>query len=201
MIKDRNYTDLFKEFIDGKIIAFSSKQLNATGGGMISSINDIVIVVSKSNLVKEYNLKASFIENEQGDMFYEIKFQPVLEDQNNPCRFEIEMTTIKKIQVYGRPFPLEDFKPWPEIYERNKEVKATEDLFLFTSETGQQLMILFHRFLPQLEIVVHQKEIDQFIEQEMQEHTVKTEDVSLKTGNKAISERVLKAYKIIEVIK
>ena len=161
MIKiDDFHISIFEEVIGKRIICFSSNRLDVFHNEIICMERLLKISIADTN---DLLLKSDFFENDDGDMYHDYLLKKDdLEVNEISSKYYINSSRIKKIEVLGRRFPIEDFKAYFDIFEKFKGVDVTDDVFIFHLVDGNQIMVLFHDYFPTINVYVGQKAIGQF---------------------------------------
>lgn len=119
-----------------------------------------------------FELKSEFFETDYGEMFHDYVIK-----ENEPYRkglsdYTLNTDFIKKIEIYGRPFPIEEFRDYSDIYQEYKGVDKTDDLFMFHLENGEKIMIVMHDYMPEINLYVGGKMINWFFENTRSEYSL-----------------------------
>lgn len=135
---------------------------------------DRVLKLSMYN-TRDLLIRSDFFENDCGDMFHDYTLEEIGEktDDNAYSKYYIQSSPVKRIEVYGRLFPLTDFGTYPEIYNKYAGINHADNLFLFHFNDSGKVMILFHDYFPTINIYIGSKLIQQFFENTRSEYSLR----------------------------
>ncbi len=119
-----------------------------------------------------FELKSDFFESDCGEMFHDYELRENEPYKEGLSNYTMNSDTINKIEVYGRPFPLEEFRDYPDIYTKYKDVNETDDLFMFHLMNGERIMIVLNDFMPDINLYVGHKMINGFFDNTRSEYSL-----------------------------
>lgn len=162
MLQLDNFTlNLLKKSIGKKITYFAGTRMSWSDREV--SFHDRVLQVF---FLGGYSLefKSEFFETEYGEVFYDYILLEEISYIGNSSTYTLNSDPIYKIEIYGRPFSIEEFEKYPDIYYRHSTIKQTDDLFILYFANGKRLMIVMHDYFPNINLYVGEESIQDFLE-------------------------------------
>lgn len=111
-----------------------------------------------------FELTSEFFESDSGEMFYDYELKENEPYKEGLSSYTLNSDQISKIEIYGRPFSVEEFREYPDIYKKFKDVTETDDLFMFYLANGERLMVVMHDYFPNINLYVGSKMIKGFFD-------------------------------------
>ncbi len=157
-------TSVFKKLLGDRIDYFASTSLHVSEQSIKSMEINMLIACKRNYILFECDYKFGFFENENGDVFYDYKIGlgAFMNTLSGKSTVTFNTSEIIQIDIYGRDFKDKEFIPYPDVYQKVKGVKTTDDLFFFNCRKGERLMMVFHPFMPGIEVFYKQVWIDSF---------------------------------------
>lgn len=157
---DINY---LKSLIGAGIDICSSNRLAIYNDYIISYERVLLIGSQKIKGFGNILFKSDFFENDNGVVFYDYTIEKSVDaSKYNNAELYLETSPVIEIQIFGRPFNVKEFEEYPNIYEKYQGVTKTDDIFLFKCKAGEQIMLVFHPYFPQIQVLFNPKAIDSF---------------------------------------
>lgn len=175
---------IFKNLIGDRIVCVGSTSLHIYDGSITIYEQNVYLELKKNSILFTYDSEFGFFENEDGDVFYDYKIETKRLENTLSRKSTVTFDTseIIQIKIYGRSFNDKEFIAYPEIYQKIKGIKQTDDVFLFNCKNGEKIMIVFEPFLPHIEIYFKPSIIkmfwNQYSEKYKLHHTINTETSS-----------------------
>lgn len=114
---------------------------------------------------------SEFFETDFGEVFHDYRIMEETPYTGESSSFTINSDVIEKIEVYGRPFPLEEFRGYSEIYKEFKKVDKTDDLFIFHMGNGERIMLVMHDFFPDIKVNIGCRSIKEYFDNTRSEYS------------------------------
>ncbi|GAA4104518.1 hypothetical protein [Mucilaginibacter panaciglaebae] len=129
----------------------------------VSHYVKMIIQFKCKQAIRRIAIESDFIENDDGDMFYDyvIEQEDLLNYTKRPT-FTFHSSPIKEILICGRKFEINDFKDYPDIYEKFIAFDKTDDVFIFKFENDEEALLYFDCFLHRLTLTLNRNEIELF---------------------------------------
>lgn len=175
MLADVDHKSLAK-LIGCKIQSLSGQLLYRSNDTIKFKISDVAVNFQHRRLLFSANANHGFFENEEGSVFY--SYTSHVED----CISEIAgdqlvkfatTSNLKSIGVYARAYRPKEFIPFPEIYEETAQIKEVCDLFFFSFEDGNKIVVVFHPFMPGIEVIYGSYSLNLFLYEYQSLYTLK----------------------------
>ncbi len=149
---------ILRKSIGKRMIRISSDQLTASRYE-VESLTRVFHVAFFGGF--NFTIKSEFFENEDGEVFqdYEMNEVGLIGTQSE---YNLELSHVISIGIYGREFPTKDFIEYPAIYESVKYVKTTDDAFMFNLSDGDKVMIVLHDYFPNIACYLGSNAIERF---------------------------------------
>lgn len=119
-----------------------------------------------------FELMSEFFETDFGEVFHDYRIMNDTPYTGKSSRFTINSDVIEKIEVYGRPFHIEKFWSYPEIYKKFKKVDKTHNLFILNMENGERIMLVMHEFFPFIEMYLDSRSIKEYFDNTQSEYSL-----------------------------
>jgi hypothetical protein len=111
-----------------------------------------------------FELKSEFFEADYGEMFHDYTITENTPHTGEGSNYTLNFDVIKWIEIFGRPFPIEEFKSYPDIYKEFEKIDKTDNLFMFHAANGERIMLVMHDYMPDINLYVGEKMINWFFE-------------------------------------
>lgn len=156
-------TSVLKKLLGDNIVSISSTALNVSEQSIKSLEINVLIAGKRNSTLFKCDYKVGFFENEAGDVYYDYSIETAVKN-TPPQKSTVFFNTsdITQIEIFGRNFNANEFVNYPGIYNKVKGEEKTNDLFFFNCKKGERLMMVFHPYMPSIEVIYKETWIENF---------------------------------------
>lgn len=164
-----NAKNILKKCIGKKITYIESNRINCSEIEISSPDRKIRVSFFGGF---NFEFQSEFFEADYGEMFHDYTITEITPHTGKGSSYTLNSDVITKIEIYGRPFPIEEFKSYPDIYNEFMRIDKVDDLFMFYPVTGERIMIVMHDYMPEINLYIGSKMINWFFENTRSEYTL-----------------------------
>ncbi len=158
-----NDTFIFKKLLGENIRSFRSTALDVSEYSIKSIEINMCIGFKKSHILLMSDYKIGFFEDEDGNVFYDYTIESgSIVPTTIRSSVTFNTSEITKIEIFGRDFDAEKFKNYPKLYNKIKNEKKTDDIFLFNCKNNERILVVFHPFMACIDVLYKQDQVDRF---------------------------------------